>query len=474
MKKKICAVAVLLLFVSSSLVYAGNIPGVTVSGGNASSGQAELQTKASPLMAANSVTGSAVTSGSAVSTGSAVTSGSSITTGSAVTSGSAITTGSAVTSGSSITSGSAVTVKPAINLALKDAIKIMQTTGTRAETAELNKKSDQAIASGYSEDIKSISDALNSLKLLDMFHSPLSATYSQAAQEAGATKTNRQILRLRRDFAQKQADPNYQADMNQIEYDTVKVYYGVLLAQDNLKTEKNNLSTQEDILKNTQAQYQVGMVAKKDVLSQQSAVTAARSSVQAAETKLEYAKMSFNYLLGYAAMQPVNFTDTLQESSTSAIKVDDAIKSAIAKRNEIQGANFAVEVHKVLLSSLENKYPKSSSTYVKEQIELLSAQKTAKDAPVQIEIDIRNKAAELEDKKAALEAAKAMQTYAQEGYRLIRISYDAGMTTLAELQQAQVNVYKSGLAVSAATSDYDLALYAFRYASDVGVTRLPL
>jgi hypothetical protein len=364
-------------------------------------------------------------------------------------------------------------VTPAIKLSLKDAIKIMQTTGTRAEAAELNKKSDQAIAAGYSETVHTINETLNNLKLIDLYYPSLSVSSSLEAQEAGATKVNKEVSKLRRDFAKDQIEPNYKAEMNQIEFDTIKVYYGVLLTVDNLKTEQDNLKTQEDILKNTKLQYQVGMLAKKDVLSAESAVTSAKSGVRAAETKLEYAKMSLNFLLGYPAMQEVVFADTLDVATASAVNLDASILSAVKNRNEIKGANFAVEVYKVLLDDVKA-YPKSSSTYMKRQIALLSAEKTAKDAPVQIEIDIRSKAAELEDKKAALEAAKALQTYAREGYRLIRISYDAGMSTLTELQQAQGSAYKAGLAVSSAISDYDLAVYAFRYAQDAGVQRLPL
>jgi Outer membrane protein len=372
-----------------------------------------------------------------------------------------------------------VVTKPAISLSLKDAVKIMQTTGTRAETAELNKKSDQALAKGYGETVKSINRVLEGLDLLDKYSSmgyvSTSVVFdkSEEAQDAGATATNKKVMQLRRDFAQGQIDKNYKAEMNKIEYDTLNVYYGVLLARDNVKTEENNLKTQEDILKNTKAQYQVGMLAKKDVLSAQSAVTAAQSSVRAAETKLNFAKMSFNFLLGYPIMQEVQFTDNLDEVSASAVNIDASVKNALENRNEIKGTKFAVEVHKVLLDSLKG-YPKTTSIYMEEQVALMSAEKLVKDVPAQIEIDIRNKAAGLDDKKAALEAARAMQTYAEEGYRLISISYDAGMSTLAELQQAQANVYKAGLGVSAAISDYDLAVYDFKYAQDVGTDRLSL
>ena len=448
MKKKICLTAVVLLLAGSSMAYAGNISAVS-------------------------------TNGTDNATGSSITTESSITTGSAITTGSSITTGSAITTGSSITTGSAVVTPAVINLSLKDAVKIMQTTGIRAETAELNKKTDIALATGYGETVRSISKVLDGLDLLDKYaslgyvSSSVLFDKSDEAQDAGATTVNKKVSQLRRDFAKGQIDNNYKAEMNQIEYSTLQVYYGVLLAGDNLKTEQDNLKTQEDILKNTKAQYLAGMLAKKDVLSAQSSVTSAQSSVQAAETKLEYAKMSFNYLLGYVVLQEVNFTDKLDVITTPAIEVDASIKNALMNRNEIKGVNFAVEAHKILLDSL-GAYPRGSAIYMKEQIALLSAQKLAKDVPVQIEIDIRNKAAGLDDKKAALEAAKAMQTYAQEGYRLVKISYDAGMCTLAELQQAQLNVYKTGLAVSSATSDYDLAYYEFEYAQDVGTDRLSL
>ena len=378
---------------------------------------------------------------------------------------------------------SAAVTKSAINLSIKDAVKVMQTTGTRAETAELNKKSDTALAKGYGENVRKISKVLEGLDQIDKFSGYLIATgkttmaeifdKSVEAQDAGATSTNKKILQLRRDFADGQIDNNYQAEMNKIEYDTLKVYYGVLLAQDNLKTEQNNLKAQQDILKNTKAQYEVGMLAKKDVLSAQSAITAAESGVRTAETKLEYAKMSFNFLLGYPVLQEINFTDKLEVVSASAVDLDVSVKNALAKRNEIKGTKFAVEVHKILMDNTKA-YSEFSSVYMEEEIALKAAEKTAKDAPVQIEIDLRNKAAGLEDKMAALQAAKAMKTYAEEGYRLISISYDAGMTTLAELQQAQTNVYKAGLGVSAAINDYDLAYYEFRYAQDVGTERLPL
>ena len=50
-----------------------------------------------------------------------------------------------------------------IELSLADAVKIMQTEGSAAENALLNKNADEAVAKGYAESAQSISDLINQL-----------------------------------------------------------------------------------------------------------------------------------------------------------------------------------------------------------------------------------------------------------------------------------------------------------------------
>jgi len=108
-----------------------------------------------------------------------------------------------------------------IDLSLVKAVEIMQTTGSRAEAAALNKAADEAVARGYKESAKSISDFLNAIK-------GASISVSSAAEESGMTETNEKIMKMRRDFAKEQVASNYQAELNEIEAMTVQVYYGVL------------------------------------------------------------------------------------------------------------------------------------------------------------------------------------------------------------------------------------------------------
>ena len=218
----------------------------------------------------------------------------------------------------------------------------------------------------------------------------------------------------------------------------------------------------------------IGMVAKKEVLAVKADLATAESAAQTAKTTLTTAKMGFNYLLGYPILQNVQLTDQLEEIASPTIALDSAVASALKNRNEIKGADFAETVYAALLNHMEYQYPITSSTYLNEEVAYKNAKKTAEDALVKIEIDIRSQYNGLEDKKIALEKAEQTLDYADEGYRLTKLSYSVGMSTLSELQAMQVTRYTAALGKAAAIKDYDLAVYNFNYAISIGTSRLPL
>jgi len=361
-----------------------------------------------------------------------------------------------------------------IKLSLDEAIKIMQTEGSSAETAKLNKSSDEAVAKGYKETTESITDFFRSLDKMAEAGIPITIETSSAAEKMGATDTNEKIMKLRRDFAKEQVDDNYQAEMNQIEATTIETYYGVLQAEENLRIAKENLATQKTILANTQKKYKLGTVARIDTLTAETEVLKAENEVASAEAMANTAKMNFNMLLGYDLMQKVVLTDTLKSIEAPEGTLIEFIESALENRNEIKGADFAADIQEILLNNLKYRYPENSSTFLKQQVAYNEARKASDDAPTMIEMDIRVKYMDLENKKLAVKAAEATLANAKEGYRLAMITYDAGMNTLTDVQQAQILAFRAGQGLAAAITDYDLAVYNFKHAIGVGTTRLPL
>jgi hypothetical protein len=361
----------------------------------------------------------------------------------------------------------------AIHLSLDEAIEIMQTKGSRAEAAALNKASDEAIAKGHKESAETISEYLRNLEQA-IAYDKVTISEIAAAEAGGATKTNEKIMKLRRDFAKEQVEANYQAELNEIEAMTIQVYYGVLQAEENLRVAKENLTNQKTIYDNTIKKYQQGTVAKVDTLTAETQVLQAEQQVALAETALKNAKMNFNLLLGYDLMQEVVLTDKLVMVDEPEGTLVEFIESALDNRNEIKGAALGAQVQEILFTGLEYRYPKTSSTYLKQEVATLQARKAAADVPVQIEMDIRVRYMDLADKKRAVEVAEAYLANAKEGCRLALISYDVGMNTLTDVHEAQIASYQAALGLAKAITDYDLAVYEFKHAIGVGTTRIPL
>ena len=331
---------------------------------------------------------------------------------------------------------------PEIKLSLDKAIETVQTTGPGFELAQLNKSFMEAGAAGQSE-------ALSVLK--------------------GSKTLDETTTKMARDHFRAQAPANYQAEMNKLEFDVVKEYYGVLSAQENLRISKDNLAVQKDILTNTQKKFKLGTVARMDVLSAESSVVEAELAVSNAETALKTAKMNFNIQLGNPIMQQVTLTDTFKQSTAPAINLVDSINSALGKRNEIKQAKYDEAVAATELNSFQYRYPKNSATYMNKEAAHIAAAKALKDIKAMIELEIRSSYMSLDNGLKQITAAKSTLENAKEAYRLAVISYDAGMRTLTDVQNAQIGVYQAELALSGKITEYNLNVYSFKFATDVGV-----
>lgn len=374
-------------------------------------------------------------------------------------------------------------VGEAIELSLADAVEIMQTEGNRAETALLNKAADEAVAKGHAESAQSMADyfqRLEGVRILEALGTDpeikpgSSFAMSSQMEAAGITQTNEKIVKLRRDFAKDQLNNNYKAELNEIEAMTVELYYGIMLAEENLKIAKDNLANAKAVNQNIQNKYKRGAVAKIDTIVSKNQVEQAEGRVDSAETGVKKAKMSFNLLMGYDLMQNVRLKDELSMKAMPEGKLTGFIEGALDNRNEIKGITMAREIQEILLNGLKYRYPENSATYLNQKAATMQAKKSYDDIPVQIEMDIRSKYMDLQDRKREVDLAKANQKVADEAYRLSKISFDAGVNTLADVEEAGIMAYQAALGVAAAITEYNITVHNFNHAIDVGTVRIPL
>ena len=338
-----------------------------------------------------------------------------------------------------------------IKLSLQDAYKKILNDSPGKTVAELNKKDALAISQGYVENIQDLNDNAGLIP----------------------TKKAKQVQRALRDYAGKMADPNYQAELNKLQMDTMTNYYQLKQLEDLEKIAQETLDLKEKLLTNTQLKFKLGVVAKSDVLQAESAVNSAKDSLLTAQNNLRLKKMAFNTFMGYDLMRNVTLTDSLKQVDLPAKSMESSIKDALASRNEIKAANFGLNIANLTLD-VYSSYPTNSSSYLKAKIAVVEAEKGVKDANDGIEMDVRGKYMDMQQKNTAIQSGQKIVENAKEGLRLVQLQYDAGMATLTDVNTAQIAYNQSEVALSNNMLDYNLAVEAYNYASGIGTTTAPI
>jgi len=338
---------------------------------------------------------------------------------------------------------------PAITVDLETVIEQRLTTGAAIELALINKRSDEAVARGYKE-------AFSNLQL------------------AAPASLTAKLTELTRNFARENLTTNHEAELNSIRKEAVDLFYGALSAQEYYKVAKEDLTVSELTLNNVQKRYNLGAASKLDLMTAQNALTGAKKALAEAHMGYNATLMNFNLEMGYPLMQAVILNGDLTIPALPHVDLDAAIASALEMRNEIKGALFAYQIQEVTFANAKLTTNLLSATYKKQEVIYLTAKHTADTIHDQIRVDVMLKYMGLAQKHLAALAAQSTADLAKEGYRIAQISYNAGMKTLAELQDAEVAANQAKILAIGAVTDMTLALYDFEYATGIGTYRVSL
>jgi hypothetical protein len=353
------------------------------------------------------------------------------------------------------TTESAVTIVPdmtftgtPIKLSLEDAYKKMLADSPGARIAELNKQSADGVAKGYGEAVRLINKA-----------EEMGGDYSS---------TDRNIMKINQEYANIQGPKNYDTEIYKLKRDTLENYYTLKEIENQVEIAKNNLALKEKLLKNTQLKYKLGTVAKMDVLEAEISVDKAKDQLLAAQNGLNTMRMAFNQFMGYDLMQNVVLTDSIKEIPLSNKSLTASIKDALANRNEIHEAAYNLKVSTLNLQNYMA-YPRYSSKYINAKMSLLMAETYNANAPLIVENDVRTKYMKMHEKYSAVQTSKKAVENAKEMERLAQLQYDAGMTTLSDVESVQLLLYNTQLDYSRSLLEYNLAVKDYEIASTTGI-----
>ena len=135
----------------------------------------------------------------------------------------------------------------------------------------------------------------------------------------------------------------YDGQVNDTTLDVKVAFYGVLRAQEFLKVQEDTIAQLEAHLRDAQAHYAAGTIAKFDVLRAETQLANARQGLITAQNGVELAKAAFNSVLGRPLDTPVELVEPEMPKFVN-IELAACADSACRLRPEVLQANMMVEM----------------------------------------------------------------------------------------------------------------------------------
>ena len=259
----------------------------------------------------------------------------------------------------------------------------------------------------------------------------------------------------------------------QVKADTMSAYYQALQAKNQIKVAQDSVNTLTEHLKNVNAQYTVGTVAKSDVLGTQVQMANAEQNLINANNSYDVAIASLNNVMGLPTDTELNLTDSL-DYNVYEIPLEECTAYARSNRPDVLMADYQVAIAEAGVQQAKAGYmPKvnaqaskswaGDSPFGSEETDARYGQNNNWTAGVVLSWDIWDNnvtQSKVNQSKAAVAKAEAAaENTRQSGDLEVRTAY-------LNLKAAEKSINTTQVAVDKAQEDYKIA--QVRYAAGVG------
>lgn len=287
------------------------------------------------------------------------------------------------------------------------------------------------------------------------------------------------------------ADLGVDKAKQQLKLDATTAYFNVLQARNMVKVSQESVDSLAAHLKNVQAQFDVGTVAKSDVLRSEVELANAQQTLIKSQNSSDLAVASLNNVIGMPLDTDIKLKEDLKYEKFG-MSLDDSVKFALAKRPDVKQAQAGVGIAKdtvkinksaqlpqvnlngsqswndkdfpgfdnsnwsVSLMASMNLFDSGlNNSKIKDaESGVVKAEQQAKQAVDGASLEVRQSYLSMQEAEKRIDTSKVAVDKAEEDFKIAQVRYNAGVGTNLDVIDAQ-------LALTQAKTNYIQALYDY-------------
>ena len=273
-------------------------------------------------------------------------------------------------------------------------------------------------------------------------------------------------------------------------------YFAVLQADDMQVLSKESVVRLEEHLKNVKAQYDVGVVAKVDVLRSEVELANAQQNLIKAENAYDLAEANFNKIIGLPLETNLFLEDTLsyvpydkdlnyclEYASKNRPELEQAKQGVQAARGQVRAARSGYQPQisafatqnwdtkdghwaadeestwsagvNVSLTIFDTGVTRSKAHAA--EAKYFSAEETYRDTVDAVMLDVRSQYLNLREAEKRISTTEVAVSQAEEDYRIAQLRYQAGVGTNTDVLDAQVALTNAQTNYLQSVYDYNIS-----------------
>lgn len=259
--------------------------------------------------------------------------------------------------------------------------------------------------------------------------------------------------------------------INAIEFSAVSEYYSLANSQESLKTKKESLEIAVENLRAVNLMYELGTVSRLEVQSAEFAVRQTELELDSIKRGVEFAKISFNNVLGLDENAEVILTDSLEVKEIQEIDVEESVSSALENRFEVIAAELQLAAAEKEAEAYGAFYTRQTYFYKLKEFNVESNKTILENTKNSIELSIKKAYYDyLDSYNSVLLSDIAVQS-AELMHGLAKSKFETGAGTNLEVIEAQNNLDSAKLRKVQAQTGFYLTKLAFDIQLEVGIDR---
>jgi outer membrane protein len=250
---------------------------------------------------------------------------------------------------------------------------------------------------------------------------------------------------------------------NVIKFGVEAAYYGVLRAEKMLEVSEASLIRAKEQLKQAEAKFKAGTVAKMEVISAEAQLKTAEAGVNEAKAGVEKARMALNQTLNLNLNTPMELTDKFSFAPAGDIDTDKVFQEMTEKDSSYVLAREKYNINKVNFDYHQKYFTKNTFAYREAEYAFKESEVNLEHAKTQLQLNIKNAYMDLKTAEDNYHVLTKSVEQAKEAYRLTKLRYDVGMATGYDLLGAETALKQADMALLNALYNYNLAKAKFTY-----------